>query len=154
MRVLLTGGSGFLGSFTAEQLAADGHVVRALVRPRSDKRVLEKLPRRIEQVKGGGIQPRTAELLELRGLLEPLLQQAAPGDPLGGHFAALPVPLDCTPWQTRHPFPIGIPQWEIEEVLEERAIAGGARVLRGTAVSGVESDDSGVTMQFSFADIR
>ena len=44
MRVLLTGGSGFLGSFTAEQLAADGHVVRALVRPRSDKRVLEKLP--------------------------------------------------------------------------------------------------------------
>ena len=45
MRVLLTGGSGFLGSFTAEQLAADGHVVRALVRPRSDKRVLEKLPR-------------------------------------------------------------------------------------------------------------
>jgi len=45
MRVLLTGGSGFLGSFTAEQLAADGHIVRALVRPRSDKRVLEKLPR-------------------------------------------------------------------------------------------------------------
>jgi len=44
MRVLLTGGSGFLGSFTAEQLAADGHVVRALVRPRSDKTVLEKLP--------------------------------------------------------------------------------------------------------------
>ena len=44
MRVLLTGGSGFLGSFTAEQLAADGHRVRALVRPRSDKRVLEKLP--------------------------------------------------------------------------------------------------------------
>jgi len=44
MRVLLTGGSGFLGSFTAEQLAAGGHAVRALVRPRSDKRVLEKLP--------------------------------------------------------------------------------------------------------------
>ncbi len=45
MRVLLTGGSGFLGSFTAEQLAADGHIVRALIRPHSDKRVLEKLPR-------------------------------------------------------------------------------------------------------------
>jgi nucleoside-diphosphate-sugar epimerase len=43
MRVLLTGGSGFLGSFVAEQLAADGHVVRALVRPRSDRRVLERL---------------------------------------------------------------------------------------------------------------
>src|SRR6059058_1915741 len=44
MKVFLTGGSGFLGSFVAEQLAAEGHVVRALVRPRSDKRALEKLP--------------------------------------------------------------------------------------------------------------
>jgi 2-alkyl-3-oxoalkanoate reductase len=43
MRVLLTGGSGFLGSFVAEQLVAEGHVVRALVRPSSDRRVLEKL---------------------------------------------------------------------------------------------------------------
>jgi len=108
--------------------------------------VLEKLPQRIEQVKGGGIQPRTAELLESRGLLEPLLHRATPRDPVGGHFAALPVPLDCTPWQTRHPFPIAIPQWEIEEVLEERAIAAGARVLRGTAVSGVESDNDGVVV--------
>jgi nucleoside-diphosphate-sugar epimerase len=44
MRVLLTGGSGFLGSWVAEQLAAEGHVVRALVRPASDRRALEKLP--------------------------------------------------------------------------------------------------------------
>ena len=43
MKVLLTGGSGFLGSYVAEQLVAEGHTVRALVRPRSDKRVLEKL---------------------------------------------------------------------------------------------------------------
>jgi nucleoside-diphosphate-sugar epimerase len=45
VRVLLTGGSGFLGSFVAEQLAAEGHVVRALVRPRSDRKVLDQLPR-------------------------------------------------------------------------------------------------------------
>jgi nucleoside-diphosphate-sugar epimerase len=45
MRVLLTGGSGFLGSFVAEQLAAAGHTVRALVRPRSERKVLDKLPR-------------------------------------------------------------------------------------------------------------
>jgi nucleoside-diphosphate-sugar epimerase len=44
MRVLLTGGSGFLGSFVAEQLAAEGHVIRALVRPRSERKILEKLP--------------------------------------------------------------------------------------------------------------
>ena len=45
MRVLLTGGSGFLGSYVAEQLAGEGHVVRALVRPRSDKGVLGRLQR-------------------------------------------------------------------------------------------------------------
>jgi 2-polyprenyl-6-methoxyphenol hydroxylase-like FAD-dependent oxidoreductase len=108
--------------------------------------VLEKLHQRVEQVKGGGLQPRTAELLESRGLLDPLLRRAVPGESAGGHFAALPVPLDCTPWRTRHPFPIVVPQWEIEEVLEERAIAAGARVLRGNAVSGVEPDDDAVVV--------
>ncbi|MDT0468532.1 FAD-dependent monooxygenase [Streptomyces gibsoniae] len=108
--------------------------------------VLEKLPERIEQVKGGGVQPRTAELLESRGLLEPLLKRALSREPVGGHFAALPVPLDCAPWRTRHPYPLSIPQWQIEEVLEERAIAAGVRVLRDTAVSGVEADDDGVVV--------
>ncbi|MGV9707580.1 FAD-dependent monooxygenase [Streptomyces sp. NPDC003483] len=108
--------------------------------------VLEKLPRRVEQVKGGGIQPRTAELLESRGLLEPMLKRVTPRDPVGGHFAALPVALDCTPWDTRHPSPIAVAQWEIEELLEERVSAAGVRVVRGTAVSGVEPDDDGVTV--------
>ena len=44
MRVLLTGGSGFVGSYVAEQLAALGHTVRALVRPRSDSKLLKTLP--------------------------------------------------------------------------------------------------------------
>lgn len=44
MRILLTGGSGFLGSYVAEQLSSQGHTVCALVRPRSDKSLLEKLP--------------------------------------------------------------------------------------------------------------
>ncbi|MFI9823600.1 FAD-dependent monooxygenase [Streptomyces sp. NPDC052013] len=108
--------------------------------------VLEKAPRRIEQVKGGGIQPRTAELLELRGLLAPLLASGGSYVREGGHFAALPVPLDCTPWRTSHPFPIAIPQWKVEEVLEERAVGQGARVLRDATVCAVEPDDDGVTL--------
>jgi len=43
MRVLLTGGSGFVGSYVAEQLSALGHTVRALVRPRSDSKLLKTL---------------------------------------------------------------------------------------------------------------
>ena len=43
MRMLLTGGSGFVGSHVAERLSELGHTVRALVRPSSDKRALEKV---------------------------------------------------------------------------------------------------------------
>jgi 2-polyprenyl-6-methoxyphenol hydroxylase-like FAD-dependent oxidoreductase len=111
--------------------------------------VLEKLPRRVEQVKGGALQPRTAELLEMRGLLEPMLRRAVPREPVGGHFALLPVPLDCSPWRTRHPYPITIPQWEIEDVLEERASSLGARILHANPVTGVQTEtgpEGGVTV--------
>jgi 2-polyprenyl-6-methoxyphenol hydroxylase-like FAD-dependent oxidoreductase len=141
---VVVAGAGPTGLMLAYELALAG--VETLV--------LEKLPQRTKQAKGGGIQPRTAELLESRGLLEPLLQRAAPRDPVGGHFAALPVPLDCTPWRTRHPFPIAIPQWEVEEVLEERAITAGARVLLGTAVSGVEPDGDGVVVTADGPQVR
>ncbi|WP_030269931.1 FAD-dependent monooxygenase [Streptomyces sp. NRRL B-24484] len=119
-----------------------------------DTVVLERLPRRVEQAKGGAIQPRTAELLEMRGLLEPIRRRTAPGEPVGGHFAALPVPLDCTPWHTRHPCPITLPQWEIEQVLEARATALGARILRGAAVSAVDQDEDGVVVAADGLQVR
>ena len=58
-------------------------------------------------------------------------------------WAAISRPCPC-PWTAprggpRHPFPIAIPQWEIEEVLEERATAAGARILRGAAVTAVDA---------------
>ncbi|MBQ0829094.1 FAD-dependent monooxygenase [Streptomyces tagetis] len=111
-----------------------------------DTLVLEKLARRVDQVKGGGIHPRTAELLESRGLWEAVRERAVSREPVGGHFAALPVPLDCAPWRTRHPFPVAVPQGDFEAVLGERALAAGARLERGAAVTEVAQDEEGVTV--------
>lgn len=44
MKVLVTGGTGFLGSHIAQQLGELGHEVRALVRTTSDTRFLRTLP--------------------------------------------------------------------------------------------------------------
>jgi nucleoside-diphosphate-sugar epimerase len=49
-RVLVTGASGFVGSHLAEALSAQGHSVRALVRPSSDTAPLRRLD--VEIVKG------------------------------------------------------------------------------------------------------
>ncbi|MFW5738760.1 MAG: NAD-dependent epimerase/dehydratase family protein [Myxococcota bacterium] len=44
MKVLLTGGTGFLGSHIAQWLGEEGHEVRAMVRSTSDTRFLQTLP--------------------------------------------------------------------------------------------------------------
>lgn len=132
---VLVVGAGPAGLALAHELGLAG--VRTLV--------VDRLPERVEQVKGGAIQPRTAELLDLRGLLAPLLPRAVDRDSAGGHFALLPVNLDCTPWRTRHPNPIICPQWIIEETLEQAATARGVTVLRGRAVTELHADEHGIT---------
>lgn len=92
-------GAGPTGLMLASELALAG--VRATV--------LEKRSIRSVYSRARGLQPRTAETLDLRGLLDPLLDSPLPRREVGGHFAGLPVELDCHPWQTRHPYPVAIP---------------------------------------------
>ncbi|MFJ4654828.1 FAD-dependent monooxygenase [Nocardia sp. NPDC088792] len=108
--------------------------------------VLEKQHTRSTQSRAGGLQPRTAEVLDLRGLLDPLLDRALPRGEFGGHFAGLPVELDTRRWQTRHPYPVAIPQARLEAFLEQRLLDRGVPVLRGSEVSAIEQDSDGVTV--------
>ncbi|MFI1366488.1 FAD-dependent monooxygenase [Streptomyces griseochromogenes] len=108
--------------------------------------VLEKQRTRSTQSRAGALQPRTAEVLDLRGLLDPLLADAPSHNTSGGHFAMLPVELDCRPWRTRHPHPVTLPQARLEAFLEQRLVDRGVPVLRGHEVSAVEQDEHGVSV--------
>src|SRR5256885_15663749 len=66
VRVLVTGGSGFLGSYVAEGLSEGGHTGRAVVRPRSGKKILEKLPG--GEFAPGGLEERAPLRAALRGV--------------------------------------------------------------------------------------
>ncbi|MCP2341360.1 FAD-dependent monooxygenase [Actinomadura rupiterrae] len=110
-----------------------------------DVEVLERRPARTGQSKALNLQPRSAEILDLRGLLEPVLDQALALLP-GGHFAGLPVPLDYTALQTRHPYQIGIPQARVEELLEDRLARP---VARGSSLAAFTQDADGVTVTTS-----
>jgi len=105
--------------------------------------VVEQLPARLEQTKGGAIQARTTELLDMRGLLDPIAARRLPRSAVGGHFATLPISLDAAGWRTRHPYPLSVPQWIIEEELEH---ASSVPVHRNTPVTTVEQDAAGVTV--------
>jgi 2-polyprenyl-6-methoxyphenol hydroxylase-like FAD-dependent oxidoreductase len=128
---VLVAGAGPTGLTAAAELALAGVSVTVL-----DHRDGPGLPRPV------GLQPRTAELLELRGL-HPADQSV---DGPSGHFAGLPVPLDNSVWQTRHPRVLNRTQDDVEAMLAAHAVKHGAVVRRGHEVRAVEADDDGVTV--------
>ncbi|MGW6281441.1 FAD-dependent monooxygenase [Kribbella sp. NPDC055071] len=116
--------------------------------------LVDKALERSGQSKALTLQPRSAEILHSRGLLEPLLDQAAVDQAAvervrGGHFAGLPVPLDYDVLETRFPYQVGIPQVRLEQFLENHLAAQGVVVRRGLELSGLAQDDDGVTARFA-----
>jgi 2-polyprenyl-6-methoxyphenol hydroxylase-like FAD-dependent oxidoreductase len=92
------------------------------------------------------LHPRTLEVLDMRGLVSRFLERT----PLipSGHFANLPVRLDFSALDTRHPYTAFIAQARTEAVLEQRVNELGVPLLRGHEVSAIEqtSDAAAVTV--------
>jgi 2-polyprenyl-6-methoxyphenol hydroxylase-like FAD-dependent oxidoreductase len=109
--------------------------------------LVDQATERSGQSKALGLQPRSAEILQSRGLLDPLRKDAIELVP-GGHFAGLPVPLDYHTWDTEFPYQVGIPQAKIEQFLEDRLAQRGVPVQRGLALVGLMQDGDGVAATF------
>lgn len=109
--------------------------------------VVERLAERSRQSKAGNLQPRSVEVLDLRGLIEPLMGRGL-GEKVahGGHFAMLPMPLSYDGWPTRHPYQIGIPQVRLERLLEEQLEGREVPLVRPLDVTALEQDREGVTV--------
>ncbi|RSS54626.1 monooxygenase [Streptomyces sp. WAC07061] len=114
--------------------------------------VLDRLPGRNLQSRAGAIQPRTAEMLALRGLLDDTLDRSIDYRLVGGHFAGLPVPLDYAAWDTRYPHPVLLPQDQLEAVLEDRLVQLGGQVLREHRLTSLHQDADGVTVTVTAPD--
>ncbi|HEV7450173.1 MAG TPA: FAD-dependent monooxygenase [Pseudonocardiaceae bacterium] len=129
-------GAGPTGLMLAGELALAGVAVE----------VLEKQTAPSGQSRGGGVNPRSAEVLATRGLIDAVTDRAIPRENTGGHFAHLPVALDTRPWRTRYPGGLLIPQNRLEQVLEDHLAGLGVTVRRGTELTGLDTaSDEGVT---------
>ncbi|WP_328456614.1 FAD-dependent monooxygenase [Amycolatopsis sp. NBC_00438] len=107
--------------------------------------LVDRLPRRSTLSKAGGVQSRTQEAFDQRGLLEPLL--ATGNHPAGiAHFAGITLPL--TRDRHRHPWR-SVPQVVIEGFLEQHLATQDIHVRRDHELTGVAQDEDGVTATFA-----
>ena len=134
---VIIAGCGPAGAMLAAELRQ--HDVRVLV--------LEKETEPVSFVRIVGLHLRSLELMAMRGLLQPIVERGRKR-PAGAYFAAIdkPAPAGLDP---AYAYLLGIPQPVIVQLLEDHAIALGAQVRRGAAVTGLEQDEDGVTVELA-----
>jgi rifampicin monooxygenase len=105
--------------------------------------VLEKEERPSGLSRALGLHVRSIEVMDQRGLLDRFLALGRKYE-VGGFFAGVgttwPTGLD-----TSHSYVLGIPQNVTERLLAERAAELGAVIRRGSELTGLGQDDTGVT---------
>ncbi|TGZ12617.1 hypothetical protein DV517_67010 [Streptomyces sp. S816] len=79
-----------------------------------------------------GMQAGTLDTFATRGLAERFIERGAPVPT--GHFGAATTRLDFSTIGAVHPFMLALGQSVTEQLLEEHAVAVGARVLRGEEI--------------------
>ncbi|GAB3206177.1 FAD-dependent monooxygenase [Marinactinospora thermotolerans] len=109
-------------------------------------RVLERRREPSSLSRAFSLMPRTLELMDMRGCADRFVTEGLPYRfaPLGdGRQRSLDYGL----LRGGYPYILVMPQSKIEEILEKRAVAAGAEILRGAAVTGLAQDADGVQIQ-------
>ncbi|MGW0432693.1 FAD-dependent monooxygenase [Micromonospora sp. NPDC003197] len=132
-------GAGPTGLLLAGDLAAAG----------IDVTVLERRSHESNLSRAFAVHARTLELLDARGLAEELI---ATGTTLAGLrlFGGLQVDMSRLP--SRFPFVLITPQYNVERVLETRAVAAGARIIKGAELRALRQDTERVELDVHTAD--
>ncbi|WP_405780617.1 FAD-dependent monooxygenase [Streptomyces sp. NBC_00859] len=128
-------GAGPVGTWLAAELVAAGVGVR----------LLEARAGRSTWSRGFTVQPRTLELIDTRGLAEPLLSAGRVSD--SWHFAMGQTRLDFAGLPTRFPFVLLNPQVATEELMERRLLGLGGEVTRRCRVTGLRQHPDRVEIQ-------
>jgi 2-polyprenyl-6-methoxyphenol hydroxylase-like FAD-dependent oxidoreductase len=153
---VLVAGAGPVGLMLATELRLAG--VRVLV--------VERRTEIDTTSKAAAINLAAAEAFDRRGLLAAVraaqggqtFPKARKGSPSVGHFGGIQVPSDPVDrddpsLRGRGPgWYVQITQAEVERILGERAAELGVEVRRGSAVTGFDADDSGVSVRLENGD--
>ncbi|WP_157857402.1 FAD-dependent monooxygenase [Streptomyces yerevanensis] len=133
--MVIVSGAGPTGLTLAAELAHAG--IRC--------RVLERRRERVPWSRAFGLMPRTMELLDMRGAMDPFLEAGLPcmHPPLGDLRGHLDYGLLDTPF----PYILILPQSKTEELLEKRAVEAGAEIVRNAEITGVRQDPETVHVQ-------
>ena len=93
-----------------------------------DVTVLEQRGGESNLTRAFGVHARTLEHLDARGLADEVARE---GRPRRASDLFDKLHLDLSPLPTRFPFLLITPQYNVEQALQRRAIAAGARIVRG-----------------------
>ncbi|MFF6872012.1 FAD-dependent oxidoreductase [Streptomyces sp. NPDC012450] len=95
------------------------------------------------------VHARTLEVLDARGLADELVALGRKA-PVIGVFGRIELRLHRL--RSRFPFALITPQYHVERLLERRALAAGARIVRGAEVVRLRQDDDGVELETAGGD--
>ncbi len=105
--------------------------------------VLESRAEESNLTRAFAVHARTLEILDARGVADEL---AGTGARVSSLRVFGRVRLDLSALPTRFPYVLVTPQYHTEHVLEKRAVAAGAEIVRGARVTGLAQDADGVSV--------